>query len=43
MQRVVVLLDEVARGVADGAGKVAHQEAVLVADLAVLQGRYSVM
>ncbi len=36
MQSVVVLLDELARLVADGASEVADEEALVVADLAVL-------
>jgi hypothetical protein len=35
VQRVVVLVDEVGRLVAHGSGKVAHEKALVVADLAV--------
>ena len=36
MQRVVVLLDEVGRLVANGAGEVTNEEAVVVANLTVI-------
>lgn len=36
VQRVVVLLDELRRVVADGASKVTHQETLVVAHLAVI-------